>query len=153
MNMGIFMNTDDAGLLPVTDRDSKIMGILRSMAEDVAPVANARLAAAVAIRGNIISFGHNSLRSHPWHLRWGKNRDSLYWHAETNAIYNFLKRRPPQDLAKSTLYVLRIKRPHETSRDWVMGMARPCKGCQKCIMDFAIPRVVYSTNEQTFMCE
>lgn len=147
------MNTDESGSLPVTERDIKIMGILRTMAEDVAPVANARLAAAVAIRGNIISFGNNSLRSHPFQHRFGKNNDSLFWHAETNAIYNFLKRRQPEDLAKSSLYVLRVKRPFETSKDWVMGMARPCKGCQKCIMDFQIPRVVYSTNEQTFMCE
>jgi deoxycytidylate deaminase len=147
------MNTDESGWLPVTERDIKIMGILRTMAEDVAPVANARLAAAVAIRGNIISFGHNSLRSHPWHLRWGKNQDSVYWHAETNAIYNFLKRRQPEDLEKSTLYVVRVKRPNETSRDWILGMSKPCKGCQKCIMDFQIPRVVYSTGDQDFVCE
>jgi len=142
-----------APVAPVTDRDIKIMNILRTMAEDVTPVANARLTAAVAIRGNIISFGNNSLRSHPFQHKFGKNNDSLFWHAETHAIYNFLKRRVPQDLAKSTLYVLRIKRPSETSKNWVLGMSRPCKGCQKCIMDFGIPRVIYTTDHQTFVCE
>lgn len=35
-----------APVAPVTDRDIKIMNVLRTMAEDVTPVANARLAAA-----------------------------------------------------------------------------------------------------------
>ena len=40
-------------LLP---RDHKILKTLLHMAQDVAPVANARLAAAIAVRGDIVSF-------------------------------------------------------------------------------------------------
>lgn len=142
-----------APVAPVTDRDIKIMNVLRNMVLDVAPVRSARLIAAVAHRGNILSFGSNSMRSHPFQQRFGRNSDAMFWHAETNAIYNFLRRHNSDDLSKTSLYVMRIKRPSESSKNWVLGMSRPCKGCQKCIMDFGIPRVIYTTDHQTFVCE
>ena len=136
-------------LLP---RDHRILRTLMLMAQDVAPVANARLAAAVAIRGDIISFGNNSLKGHPFQRRFGKNQFSDYWHAETHAIYNALKKTTVDALERATLYVVRVKRPHETSRDWILGISRPCRGCRRCIFDFGIPRVIYS-GEDGFVCE
>jgi deoxycytidylate deaminase len=144
---------DISAIAPVTDRDIKIMNVLRNMVEDVPPVRSARLIAAVAHRGNILSFGSNSMRSHPFQQRFGRNSDAMFWHAETNAIYNFLRHHNSDDLSKTSLYVMRIKRPSESSKNWVLGMSRPCKGCQKCIMDFGIPRVIYTTDNQTFVCE
>jgi tRNA(Arg) A34 adenosine deaminase TadA len=136
-------------LLP---RDIRILKNLQHLAQDVSPVANARLAAAIAVRGDIISFGNNSLRSHPFAGRWGKNEHSHFWHAETHAIYNALKKHNVDILQRATLYVVRVKRPHETSREWILGTSKPCKGCRRCIFEFGIPRLVYGI-ESEFVCE
>lgn len=133
-------------------RDHRILKTLQAMAQDVAPVANARLAAAIAVRGDIISFGNNSLRSHTFAQKFGKNEHSAFWHAETHAIFNALKRHHVDVLERATLYVVRVKRPHETSRDWILGTSKPCRGCWRCIGEFGIPRVVYSVDSD-FVCE
>lgn len=131
-------------------RDFKIMQTLRVMAEDVAGVKHAKLAACVAIRGDIISFGYNQLRTHPFAARFGKNEFSPYWHAETHAIHNSLRRISIDDLSRASLYVVRVKRPSEGSNKWVLGMSRPCRGCRKCIFEFGIGRVFYSTDDDTY---
>lgn len=137
----------------IDDRDLRIMNTLRVLAEDVPPVTGIRMAAAVAIRGTVLSLGNNQLRTHPFAARFGKNSDALYWHAETKAIHNFIRKHPPDDLQKATLYVMRIKRPLSNTKKWIMGMARPCKGCYSCVIDFGIPRVVFSNAEGSFSCE
>lgn len=135
------------------DRDMRILRNLEIQALDVPPVKTARLAAAVAIRGHVMALGNNQLKSHPFHLRFGKNADSLFWHAETHCIHNFIRRHDADLLQKATLYVVRLKRPFERSRDFVKGMARPCKGCMRCIQDFGVPRIVYSNEAGGFSCE
>jgi deoxycytidylate deaminase len=140
--------------VPATShRDLRILHALQLMAEDVEPVAHARLAACVAVRGKIVSWGQNSLRTHPFQREWGKNEFATSWHAETNAIHNSLKRMSAEDLARGTLYVVRVKHPCDMSRDWVLGMSRPCNGCWRCMMQFGIARVCYSTEQQLFVCE
>jgi deoxycytidylate deaminase len=133
-------------------RDIKILDHLRTLAVDVSPVAHAKLAACLALRGNIISFGFNSLKSHPFQKTFGKNEFSPFWHAETHAIHNARKRLTENEFERATLYVVRVKRPSESSRDWCLGMARPCRGCRRCIWDFGIHRVIYS-QEDGYHCE
>lgn len=123
------------------------------MAHDVPPVTGARMSAAVAIRGEVMSWGTNELRTHPFAARFGKNSDAIYWHAETKAIHNFIRRHNPDLLQKASLYVVRIKRPFERSKDFVKGMARPCAGCFTCIRDFGIQRIAYSNEQGAFTCE
>ena len=135
------------------NKDLKILEELRLMAEDVEPVKHAKLAAALAIRGRIVSFGINKWITHPFQQRYGKNEFSPYWHAETNAVFNALKRIDVNDLHKTSLYVVRVKRPSERSKDWVLGLARPCRGCRKCIYEFGIKTVFYSTDENSYVID
>lgn len=137
----------------IQQRDLRIMHTLRVLVEDVPPVTGTRMAAAVAIRGQVLAMGTNQLRSHPFASRWGKNPDAVFWHAETKAIHSFIRKHHPDDLQKATMYVMRIKRPLSNTNKWVMGMARPCKGCLSCIQDFGIPRVIYSNAEDSYSCE
>lgn len=137
----------------IDDRDIRIMNTLRVVVEDVPPVTGTRMAAAVAIRGTVLSIGNNQLRTHPFAARFGKNSDALFWHAETKAIHSFIRKHHPDDLQKATMYVMRIKRPHGNNRKWIMGMARPCKGCLSCIQDFGIPRMIYSNADDMLTCE
>lgn len=124
----------------------KIWQTLYAVACDLAPIGNARIAAAIVRRGEIVSLGHNRLKSHPFQLRFGRNNDSIYWHAETAAIYNLWKR-APELISGASLYVLRVKRPFSGSRQWVLGNAKPCSGCATAIQMFGIRSVYYTTDE------
>lgn len=128
----------------ITNREYKILNQLRLLAIDVAPAARAKLAAAVVIKGEVVSWGENQIRSHPFQLRFGKNSESQYWHAETHAIYNALKRVDVTDLNKASLYVVRVKRPHAFSQSWNLAVSKPCRGCEFCASSFGIRRVIYS---------
>jgi tRNA(Arg) A34 adenosine deaminase TadA len=138
---------------PLTVKDLRILRNLQVMAQDVAPVKTARMAAAVAIRGQVMALGNNQLKSHPWHNRFRKNDDALFWHAETHCIHNFLRKHDLHLLPRATLYVVRLKHVNSLTKQLELGMARPCKGCMGCIEDFGIPRIVYSNREGGFTCE
>ena len=126
-------------------KDQKIMDFLKRQAIDADKVANAKFAAAVAIRGKIISLGFCSKKSHPFAAKYGKNSSSIYLHAETAAILNSLNHVQKEDLEKATMYICRVKRPNANSKNWVHGLAKPCQGCVKAIAEFGFKKVVYST--------
>lgn len=129
----------------------KIFDILRKLAEEVAPIKSSRVVAAVVKGKNIASFGANQMRTHPFQARFGKNPESLYWHAETNAIYNALRIMGVDDLKKAELYVCRVKYLSTKREHFILGSAKPCAGCAKCIADFGIKRVFYTT-ETGYKC-
>jgi tRNA(Arg) A34 adenosine deaminase TadA len=124
-------------------RHDKILNQLRVIAEDVEPVKTARIAAAIAIGGEIISIGVNQRKTHPLQARFTRHTSAIYQHAEISAIHNALKRIRQNDLARATLYVVRRRKNTET-KDWEDGMACPCEGCQKAIKYFDIKKVVYT---------
>jgi len=114
------------------------------LCEDVIPVANARVTAAIVYKNRIVSYGKNSWKSHPFQKEFGENEHKIYLHAEIAAIINAKKRIPLDQLSKSTLYVARIKRPDTDSKIWIPGLAKPCLGCQKCIDEYQIQEVIYT---------
>ena len=69
-------------------RHSRYVNVLSRMAADiVSPVGgNARLAACVVYKNDIVSFGLNEKKSHPFQAKYGKNSDAVYLHAETSAF-------------------------------------------------------------------
>ena len=130
-------------------KHESIIHMLKTMAEDNVNEIGARLAACVVHKGKIVSFGLNRLKSHPFQLLYGKNKDALFLHAEVDAIYRATKKLDSAELAKSTLYVARLKRAHSIHKGFVNGLARPCVGCARCIATFGLKRVIYTT-EQSF---
>jgi deoxycytidylate deaminase len=84
-----------------------IFNTLRVLAEDVAPIKSSRMTAAIVRGKDIISLGANQMRTHPFQAKFGKNPESLFWHAETNAIYNALRVMDVEGLKKADLYVCR----------------------------------------------
>jgi deoxycytidylate deaminase len=131
----------------ITGKDHRMMQFVRRQAIDVKPIGAARISAAVAIRNDIISTGYCQKRTHPFQARYSKNPDSIYLHAETNAISNSLNHIGKDVLAKATLYIHRVKHPGRGSGEWIDGMARPCPGCMRAILAFGLKKVVYSTEE------
>jgi tRNA(Arg) A34 adenosine deaminase TadA len=130
----------------VFKRNEKFLDILTKAAVDIPdPVRNYRLTSAIVYKNSIISFGANSYKTDPFQARWSKNDHAIHLHAEVNAIKNAIKRGGVDILKKSTLYIARVRSINGTGYE--RAMAKPCIGCRRCIAEFGIKNVVYTTNE------
>lgn len=132
-------------------KDHKVIDMLAKVAADVAPVRSARIAAAVYIGREMIALGTNQAKTHTFQQKFQKHEKACYWHAETNAIYNALKRVNIHDLENATLYVARVKYDNSDKKigKLVFGSAKPCIGCESCIQWTGIKRVCYTTDAGT----
>jgi tRNA(Arg) A34 adenosine deaminase TadA len=127
-------------------QNKRIFSLLMTMAETVEPVGDARIASAIVLKNDVISFGINKRKSHPFQKKYGKNEDAIYLHAEIDAIKNALRHIEQEELSRASLYVARVKR---SKSQFVQGLAKPCaKGCCKAIAAFGIKNVYYTTNTQ-----
>lgn len=130
----------------VFKRNEKFLDILTKAAVDIPnPVRNYRLTSAVVYKNSIISFGANSYKTDPFQAKWSKNDHAIHLHAEVDAIKNAIKRGGMDILKRSTLYVARVRSLNGFGYE--RAMARPCIGCRRCIAEFGIKDVVYTTNE------
>ena len=102
------------------------------------------ISAALVHRNRIISFGVNQMKTHPYQLRYGKNKQCVFWHAETSAIYNADKKIGFDKFNKSVLYVARVKYINSDKEKFVSGLALPCDGCMRCIKEYGIQTVIYT---------
>lgn len=129
------------------DRHAKFMNILAKIAADIpSPIrTNARHAACVVMHNNIISFGVNEMKSHPFQAKFSKNKEAVYLHAETSAIKNALKYISISEIEKATLYVTRLK--SSPTHKLRFGFSRPCSGCMRCINTFGLKQVVFSLDD------
>jgi deoxycytidylate deaminase len=131
-------------------KHTKYISILSKMAIAVEPVRQARIAACLVYRNEIISFGINQMKTHPFQAQFGKNKDSIFLHAETDCIKNALREIDVDELSRCTLYVCRMKYESHEKKKFVYGLAKPCPGCERAIATFNIKNVFYSTNENTY---
>jgi len=115
--------------------------MLSKHACEVSPVDNSQHAAAVVIGKRVVGLGVNSYKSHPFADKYSAREGAVYLHAETSAIKNALRTVSVEELSKATLFVARVKKNGE------VAMSKPCKGCERCIVDFGIKNVVYTTDE------
>jgi hypothetical protein len=104
----------------------------------------ARLAACLVYKNNIISYGINQMKSHPFQARFSRNSESIYLHAETDCIKNALRIIDINEISKSTLYICRIKYCDTSKKQLIWGLSKPCNGCAKAIATFNIKNVVYT---------
>lgn len=128
-------------------KHTRYINILSKIAIAVEPVAQARLAAAIVYRNEIISFGVNQRKTHPFQAKFSKNEDSIYLHAETDAIKNALKHISIDELSNSTLYICRVK---IVEQKFVFGLSKPCCGCMRAISNFGIKNVYYSLDNKGY---
>lgn len=103
-----------------------------------------KLAAGVVKKKQLITIGYNQLKSHPLQSQFGKNFDSVFLHAEIDAIRKSLRLLNTSELSDCVLYVLRVKR--DPNGNWIRGMSKPCAGCYKAINNYGIKRVYYTTD-------
>ena len=130
-------------------KDMHYINIGVKIAETVEPVASAKIAALLVHKNEVIGVGYCNDKSHPFQKRFGKNSDSIFFHAEIHAIHHALNHYSEEELQnmKTTLYVCRVKYPPERG-EYRLGLSRPCKGCTRAIEHFKINRVVYTIDSE-----
>lgn len=104
------------------------------------------VAAALVHRNKVISYGLNSMKSHTFQKRYGKNEHAVFLHAEVDCIRNAKKLRFDR-FDGCMLYVARVKYNNTEKERFIDGLAMPCEGCMRCINDFGIRGVVYTMDE------
>jgi pyrimidine deaminase RibD-like protein len=126
--------------------------VLSKIAVDIpTPVRpNARLASCIVYKNDIVSFGVNEMKSHPFQARYCKNDNAVYLHAETCAIKNALKEITVDELESATLYVARVKMCDRQKGNIVFGLSKPCSGCAHCIKTFKLQKTVYTLDNTGF---
>jgi tRNA(Arg) A34 adenosine deaminase TadA len=107
-----------------------------------------KLAAGIVYKSQLIATGLNSYKSHPIMCEWGTNADSIYLHAEIDAIKNALKLITQSQLTKCDIYIVRVKRPYNASGNWEEGLAKPCPGCRRAIESFGLKRVFWTEDSR-----
>jgi tRNA(Arg) A34 adenosine deaminase TadA len=125
---------------------NQINEILFKLAQDMTPVANARIAACIVLKGRVVSFGFNTYKTHPLAKMYSKNGFTVSLHAELMAIKNALKVLTPLDLERCSLYVVRVKYTDKTKTSETTGLAKPCTGCARAILAFNLKEVYYSVD-------
>lgn len=129
--------------------NNRIVGMLSRLAENNPGVRGKyKIAAGIVFKRHLVATGVNSYKTHPMMWEFGKNKDSLFLHAEVDAIKNALRLISVDQLSKSDLYIVRVKRV-DGEREWISGLAKPCRGCQRAIETFNLKNVHYTTDENT----
>jgi tRNA(Arg) A34 adenosine deaminase TadA len=111
----------------------------------------ARVAASLYVKNELVAIGWNSDRSDPLQAQFSKHPESIYLHAEIDAIKAAMRRYSPEEIRdlKTTLYISRIKLGTGSSDDRtpMWGMSCPCPGCQAAIHHFHIKRTVFTLDQ------
>ena len=116
--------------------NSSIPTILYTLALDTPPIGGQRVSACITYKHRIISVGTNIRKTDPFQKRFGKTSEHIYLHAEILALKRALYLLTPDQLAKCTLYVVRL------TKGGVSAPATPCIGCQKALYTFGITNII-----------
>lgn len=124
-------------------------GILHTLAKiaEANPHNAEKMASAIVYRNRIISVGMNSMKSHPLQAKYAKNEHAIFLHSEIAAIKNALREVDVDDLSKCEIYVARVKKEKPFTKKYVLGLAKPCPGCERAIAEFGLKRVVYTCDD------
>lgn len=124
--------------------DERLFKDLWTLALDSESSFGFRVVACIFHRNKVVSYGFNQDKTHPFQARFAKHEKAIYWHAETNAIHNAIRRVDESYLSKCSLAVARVKFDINGVPGW--GLAKPCKGCQRCINQYSLKSFHYTMN-------
>lgn len=133
----------------MTKRDRYFLNLATKQALSAPGAGGAYLGAVLVVKGRLHSFGANRSKTHPFQATFAKNKEAIFLHAETDAINNALRQMSAADLcsARTTLYLVRVKRRNGLKSPYVRALSKPCVGCLGAIAQYNINRVVYTVNE------
>ena len=95
-----------------------------------------KMGAILLTKGGNVYYGINRYRTHPLQKKFGRNRNSVYLHAEIDAIVKAM--RYEKSIMGARLYVARVLKNGRPA------LAKPCPGCQRAIMAFRIGKVEWT---------
>jgi len=95
-------------------------------------IRSSKHAACIIKKGELLSVGHNQLKTHPMMLKFSNNQNKVYLHAEIDAILNAIRRYGADILSGSDLYVLRLGKLNQ------IAFSKPCETCAKAIEAFGL---------------
>lgn len=97
-------------------------------------IGKPRMAAVIYDRRHLVSYGLNSFKTHPLMARFNKHPQAVCLHAEIAALAN-----ARQSVEGLTMYVARA------FADGSPGLAKPCKGCERALIEFGLGDVQWTT--------
>lgn len=124
-------------------KDRQTLNLLWDLAKEREPVAAARVVAGLYFKNELVSVGFNRRKTHPLQKEFGKNDNSIYLHAEIDAIIQARKYLSESEFSKVSLFIARRKF-EENKKNEVWGLAKPCPGCMRAIRYFKINRVIHT---------
>jgi deoxycytidylate deaminase len=128
-----------------------VQNVVEKIAKSMEPVFQARVAAALVYKNDILSIGMNKNKSHPFQKKYSSHPDAIYLHAETDAIYNAIKDGYSlKTISDSELVICRMKWEDGSKQVFTQGLAKPCLGCQRAIVTFDIKAVHYTLEERGY---
>ena len=117
------------------------MGLAIQAPSNTGPV---KVAAALIYKGRVLATGTNQYKTHPLMMTRGYREDQNWRHAEVDCIQNARKIMTKEQMARCELRVVRAKRPSGESKEWILGLAKPCPGCSQVIRDHRITNVTWT---------
>lgn len=102
-------------------------------------VRSSRHAAAILVRGVVVSVGVNKEKTHPIMARHSSREGQVFLHAEMDALADYLGNHG-QDLSGTEVFVLRLNKMKQRA------LSRPCEYCcLPALKSFGCPVVHYTT--------
>ena len=126
-------------------RNERIFDVLSDVAKDIDAVSKARVVACVVYKNKIVSIGMSQYKTHPFQNEFKKNDHAIFLHAEVDAINKAKKRLTNAEMAKSSIYICRVKKFNTQ-----FGIAKPCSGCEACINAHGIKKVYYTNDTDNY---
>ena len=121
------------------NKTERYLRFLAQEAREHTGASRCRLCAMVVYKNTPISIGRNQMKSHPIMAEYGRTEHHIFLHAEIDALLKASRELSPKELKRSSLYVCRV------FADGTMTTAKPCPGCTRCIKQYGIENVVWST--------
>ena len=134
--------------------DSITAHLMRLAVNEPLNTGPVKVAAALIYRGRILATGTNQYKTHPLMMTRGYREDQNWRHAEVDCIINASRFMTKEQMARCELRVVRAKRPSADSHDWILGLAKPCRGCAQVIRNYGITHVTWSEDADVLVeCE
>lgn len=116
---------------------NNVLHSLRLAAASVKGVRSSRHSALIVDdKGRVVSIGVNKYKTHPIMLQYQRNEESIYLHAEMDAIVKGMRTRDSFEGCK--MYILRLNKKNE------ICCSKPCSGCEKALKAFGFKEVYWT---------
>jgi len=119
--------------------------LLRLAIENPGTKGRFKVAAGVIYKNRLMYVGVNSYKTNPIMLNGDYRVGQIHLHAEADALVQALRGMSQRQLAKSAMWVVRVKR--SPSGGFTEALARPCPGCWSLINESGIKEVEWTEDE------